>query len=60
MSDVKGLDSVWLAGPVTIGTDTLARSAGKIPERFLRRHDEPDNLIEYLPSEIGAKEPIQF
>jgi len=60
LSDVKGLDSVWHAGPGTIGTDTITRSAGKIPARFLRGCGVPDTLIEYVPSWIGAMEPIQF
>jgi uncharacterized protein YjbI with pentapeptide repeats len=36
LSEAKGLDSVKHSGPSTIGTDTLFRSKGKIPEAFLR------------------------
>jgi len=35
-------------------------SKGKIPESFLRGCGVPDVLIQYLPSLIGATEPIQF
>ncbi len=47
-------------GPSTIGIDTLYQSGGKIPEAFLRGCGVPDSLIEYIPSLIGAMEPIQF
>jgi hypothetical protein len=47
-------------GPSTIDIDTLYRSHGKIPEAFLRGCGLPDSLIEYLPSLIGAMQPIQF
>ena len=33
---VKGLDTVRHASPSTVGTDTLARSRGRLPEAFLR------------------------
>src|SRR2546423_1096997 len=36
LSGAKGLDSVRHLGPSTIGTDTLFRSRGRIPEAFLR------------------------
>jgi uncharacterized protein YjbI with pentapeptide repeats len=36
MKGVKGLDTVEHRGPSTIGTDTLLRSRGQIPEAFLR------------------------
>jgi hypothetical protein len=36
LSEVKGLDQIKHWGPSTIGTDTLIRSRGKIPEAFLR------------------------
>jgi hypothetical protein len=36
ISDVNGLDSVRHEGPSTLGTDTLFRSKGRIPETFLR------------------------
>jgi hypothetical protein len=47
-------------GPSTIGVDTLYMSKGKIPEAFLRGCGVPDELIAYLPSLLGAQQPIQF
>jgi hypothetical protein len=38
----------------------MYRSGGKIPEVFLRGCGVPDAFIEYLPSLIGAMQPIQF
>jgi hypothetical protein len=59
-STVIGLDTVDHHGPSVIGTDTLYLSHGKIPESFLRGCGVPDTLIEYLPSLLGAMQPIQF
>jgi uncharacterized protein YjbI with pentapeptide repeats len=36
LSAVKGLDTVHNMGPSTIGIDTIYKSRGQIPERFLR------------------------
>jgi uncharacterized protein YjbI with pentapeptide repeats len=36
LSGAMGLDEVWHGGPSPIGTSTLERSKGKIPEKFLR------------------------
>jgi hypothetical protein len=60
LSQVKGLDTVDHGGPSSIGIDTLYQSGGKIPEIFLRGCGVPDALIEYLPSLLGAMQPIQF
>lgn len=60
LSEVRGLDTVRHIGASTIGIDTLFKSKGKIPPRFLRGCGVPDALIEHLPSLIGAMEPIQF
>jgi hypothetical protein len=60
LSDVIGLGMVIHDGPSTVGIDTLILSGGKIPEVFLRSCGVPDNFIEYLPSLIGAIQPIQF
>jgi hypothetical protein len=56
----NGLESVVHNGPSTIGIDTLFRSAGKIPESFLRGCGVPEAQIIYLPSILGAMQPIQF
>jgi hypothetical protein len=60
LSGAKGLDSTVDDGPSSVGTDTLYRSKGKIPEHFLSGCGVPRDLIEYLPSLIGAMSPIQF
>jgi Pentapeptide repeats (8 copies) len=60
LSEVRGLDSIRHRGPSTIGIDTLFLSEGKIPEPFLRGCGVPETLIAYLPSIMGAMQPIQF
>jgi hypothetical protein len=57
---MHGLDTVIHSGPSSIGIDTLYTSGGAIPEAFLRGCGVPDSLIEYLPSLIGAMEPVQY
>ena len=44
---VKGLENVYYLSPLTIGTDTLERSQGDIPEVFLRGAGLSDRLIKY-------------
>jgi uncharacterized protein YjbI with pentapeptide repeats len=51
---VGGLDAVDHAGPSTIGLDTIYRSGGKIPEKFLRGAGVPENFITYMRSLTGA------
>ena len=53
LSNVKGLETVLHRGPSTIGIDTIYRSQGKIPLRFLRGAGVPDNFIEYMGSLTG-------
>ncbi len=60
LSTAKGLETVIHNRPSTIGIDTLFRSQGRIPEVFLRGCGVPASLIEYLPSLLGAMQPIQF
>jgi Pentapeptide repeats (8 copies) len=60
LSEVRGLDPIKHLGPSTVGIDTLFRSHGKIPEAFLRGCGAPETLIAYLPSIMGAMQPIQF
>jgi hypothetical protein len=60
LSTVNGLDSVQHYGPSAISTDTLIKSKGNIPEVFLRGCGVPDSFIEYLPSLLGAMQPLQF
>ncbi len=60
LRNVIGITEARHFRPSSIDIDTLVRSKGKIPESFLRGCGMPDSFIEYLPSLIGAMEPIQF
>lgn len=60
LSQVKGLETVVQFGPSSIGIDTLYRSAGKIPESFLRGCGVPDDFITFIPSHFGIQQAIQF
>lgn len=60
LSEVKGLEAVIHVAPSTIGVDTLYRSAGKIPEEFLRGCGVSDDFIAFIPSHFGIQQAIQF
>lgn len=60
LSVALGLESLQQFGPSEISISTIYKSHGKIPERFLRRCGVPDHFITFIPSLIGALEPIQF
>jgi hypothetical protein len=60
LSEVKGLETVRHVASSSIGVDTLYRSAGKIPEAFLRGCGVPDDFITFFPSLIGIQQAIQF
>jgi hypothetical protein len=60
LSDVRGLDEVWHAGPSTIGINTIYKSAGQIPEVFLRGCGVPADFITFIPSHFGLQQAIQF
>jgi hypothetical protein len=55
-----GLDTVVHIGPSFLSIDTFYRSGSTIPEKFLVGCGVPDELINYLPSLIGARQAIQF
>lgn len=55
---VKGLETIEHSGPSTIGTDTILRSEGDIPEIFLRGAGLNDTFISYVLA--SAKKPIQY
>jgi len=55
---VQGLDTVKHYGPSTIGTDTLERSQGDIPEVFLRGVGLSDTFIEYARALV--KKPFDY
>ncbi len=60
LSQAKGLETVLHHAPSTIGIDTLYKSAGKIPESFLRGCGVPDDFITFVPSHFGIQQAIQF
>lgn len=60
LSQVKGLDTVKHLAPSSIGIDTLYKSAGKIPEAFLRGCGIPEDFIAFIPSHFGIQQAIQF
>ena len=60
LSAATGLEKVVHQGPSSVGIDTIFKSKGKIPEVFLRGCGVPEALITYIPSLLGAVEPIQF
>jgi hypothetical protein len=60
LNEVKGLETVLHVFPSTIGVDTLYKSAGKIPELFLRGCGVPDDFITFVPSHFGVRQAIQF
>jgi len=53
LSEAKGLETVHHIGPSTIGIDTIYKSAGRIPQVFLRGAGVPDNFIPYIASLTG-------
>ena len=55
---VKGLETIIHEGPSTIGTDTISRSEGDIPEVFLRKAGLSDTFITYARS--LAQHPIEY
>src|SRR5947199_312522 len=55
---VKGLETVAHLAPSTIGTDTLLRSEGDIPEIFLRKAGLSDAFITYTRSLVQS--PITY
>ena len=54
LSTLKGLASVRLHGPSTLGIDTIYISKGDIPEIFLRGAGVPEGFITYMNS-LGGK-----
>jgi uncharacterized protein YjbI with pentapeptide repeats len=50
LSEAIGLETVRHGRPSTIGVDTILRSKGEIPEKFLRGAGLPDDLILYSRS----------
>jgi len=59
LREVKGLETLRHEGPSTIGTDTVMRSHGDIPETFLRESGLPTSFIAYVRS-LAQETPIEF
>jgi uncharacterized protein YjbI with pentapeptide repeats len=53
LSNVSNLESIRQFGPSFIGIDTIFRSGGKIPSKFLEDAGVPDIFIEYMGSLTG-------
>jgi hypothetical protein len=53
LSVAKGLDKVEHDGPSTIGMDTIYRSRGEIPEKFLQGCGVLNTFIAYMGSLVG-------
>lgn len=50
-----GLSTVRHAGPSTIGIDTVYRSAGEIPEVFMRGAGVPESFITFIKTLVGQR-----
>jgi len=59
LSMTKGLEMVKHLAPSTVGIDTIYKSQGKIPPKFLRGAGVPEIFIQYMPS-LVAPGAIQF
>ncbi len=49
LSQAKGLDSVKMIGPSSLGIDSIYRSSGQIPTGFLRGCGVPEEFIHTIP-----------
>jgi len=58
LSTTQGLRTVRHLGPSTIGIDTLYKSEGKIPNKFLSEAGIPDDFLTFVPSLVAPA--IQF
>ncbi len=58
LSSAKGLETIHHGGPSTVGIDTIYKSHGKIPEKFLRGAGVPDEFIEFIS--LMTRRPIEF
>src|SRR5205823_1869782 len=60
LSETIGLEYIRYKAPSEVSISTLYKSAGKIPETFLRGCGVPDDFITFLPSHFGIQQAIQF
>ncbi len=58
LNNAKNLDLVIHEAPSSIGIDTIIKSRGKIPKKFLRGAGVPEEFIDYIPSLVN--QPFQF
>ena len=54
LSQVNELDALKHNGPSSIGIDTLYKSHGRIPDKFLRDLGVPQEVIAHLLERIRA------
>jgi len=55
LSQVNELDALKHNGPSSIGIDTLYKSHGRIPDKFLRDLGVPEEVIAHLLQRIRAQ-----
>lgn len=60
LSECENLKSIKHIGPSSIGIDTIYKSRGNIPEKFLRGCGVPEDFIVQIPALVAAIHPIQF
>jgi uncharacterized protein YjbI with pentapeptide repeats len=53
LSEAKNLESIRHYGPSSISIDTIYKSGGNIPEKFLRDCGVPEGFITYMRSLVG-------
>ena len=58
LGTAKSLETMIHWGPSSVGIDTIYKSRGKIPEKFLRGCGVPDEFVAYIGSMVGR--PIEF
>jgi hypothetical protein len=58
LSVANGLETIQHSGPSTVGIDTIYKSRGKIPEKFLRGCGVPEEFIDFI-RQMGVR-PIEF
>jgi hypothetical protein len=60
LQNVVGLETVTHSAASDISIGTIYRSAGNIPEVFLRGCGVPESFIVQIPALVAAMQPIQF
>jgi uncharacterized protein YjbI with pentapeptide repeats len=59
LSEAKGLETLNHESPSTIGIDTIYKSKGKIPAKFLRDAGVPEKFLNYIHT-LDDITPIQY